>query len=837
MNATVLPRRDSTAHQIVDKCGAPYKASITTNWWVSDPTRFADKTEGNAIKAFTTGKAYFADLLAEIKAAKTQILIAGWQVNWDALMAPGVRLYDALFQAAQVNPVLKIYIMPWDDHEPVQTYDDQTMIVFNKVLNQQLGRTQVFTRLSPTYAKTDASYFSHHQKQVVIDGCIAYIGGIDLAYGRYCDEHYTLQANAHGREGLNRYNNCVEQIANMPTDKLADPDLLTGAGDTFKVLSNSQSTADQIAARIHQGGWQPKYAEAKYNVAIDAASTATNEVVATTLDPACQPRMPWQDVHCRIEGPAASDLMRNFVNRWNIKATGKERLEPAPALATQPKKGQAHIQVLRSAPHGHCLAEYKALNSKQGITAPQGTQRDILTAMQQLIQNSRRFIYIENQFFVSGFGQESEQADSAMSPAARFINQYNAAGKNDTDQNSGAIWAGRINSKSHIKPLSRSIDRSETLSPPTNPIVKQLLQRIQDSALSRSPFHVYITVPVHPEGPLSNATIVTQVYWTMQTLVFGSNSLLNGIRRIIKARDLLKANDCNFMDAISNETNLAYQDIDLEQCEEFVTLLNLRNWAKIGDSYVTEQIYVHTKVMIVDDLFALMGSANINDRSLLGERDSELAVLVMDGDTQRADINGAGSNKVVRNFAHNLRKDLWKKIFGFTDGKSPASELAQAIEQPGIPDSWKLIQRRAKRNAELYEQAFDWVPRNLDGKDPLDDEGNPRRASILPTWDSTKDAPTGSTWGKKGMLISPMPFQPEFWDKPRHSKEAVTVLSKIKGFITSLPIEWTKGEYNRFAYPTALVADNNVPTGTGTEADTQTEVAAAAPASTQRITG
>ncbi len=76
---------------------------------------------------------------------------------------------------------------------------------------------------------------------------------------------------------------------------------------------------------------------------------------------------------------------------------------------------------------------------------------------------------------------------------------------------------------------------------------------------------------------------------------------------------------------------------------------------------VTEQIYVHSKLMIVDDRFALLGSANINDRSLLGERDSELAVLVMDEDAETADINGDGCKGPVRVFAHQLRKKIWNK--------------------------------------------------------------------------------------------------------------------------------------------------------------------------------
>lgn len=38
------------------------------------------------------------------------------------------------------------------------------------------------------------------------------------------------------------------------------------------------------------------------------------------------------------------------------------------------------------------------------------------------------------------------------------------------------------------------------------------------------------------------------------------------------------------------------------------------------------QVYVHSKIMIVDDRATLIGSANINDRSLLGSRDSEVSL-------------------------------------------------------------------------------------------------------------------------------------------------------------------------------------------------------------------
>ena len=58
--------------------------------------------------------------------------------------------------------------------------------------------------------------------------------------------------------------------------------------------------------------------------------------------------------------------------------------------------------------------------------------------------------------------------------------------------------------------------------------------------------------------------------------------------------------------------------------------MGLRTHAILDNGPVTEQIYVHSKVMIIDDKIALIGSANINDRSMNGDRDSELAIIVED---------------------------------------------------------------------------------------------------------------------------------------------------------------------------------------------------------------
>ena len=51
-----------------------------------------------------------------------------------------------------------------------------------------------------------------------------------------------------------------------------------------------------------------------------------------------------------------------------------------------------------------------------------------------------------------------------------------------------------------------------------------------------------------------------------------------------------------------------------------------------NDVLTTEQVYIHAKVCIVDDRLAIIGSANINERSQRGDRDSELAAIIKDKD-------------------------------------------------------------------------------------------------------------------------------------------------------------------------------------------------------------
>ena len=60
--------------------------------------------------------------------------------------------------------------------------------------------------------------------------------------------------------------------------------------------------------------------------------------------------------------------------------------------------------------------------------------------------------------------------------------------------------------------------------------------------------------------------------------------------------------------------------------------------------------------MIIDDARVFIGSANINDRSMMGDRDSELGVLVQAGETIDSILNGKKDK--VSKYAFTLRMRL-----------------------------------------------------------------------------------------------------------------------------------------------------------------------------------
>lgn len=758
---------------------------------------FAEYTTGNQVDACLGGKAYYDKLLIEFAKAEESIYITGWQVNWDALLAPGKRLVDALLDQVKVKPQLQVYIMVWKSMSPVQTYDRATERVF-AALNVQLGREVFYVRLA---GEQSGIFFSHHQKCVIIDESVAFVGGIDLAYGRY-DENtgdggkYNLVANTEGRLGMNMYNSCISYTdpANGydPMDEyvhspypMKNDERDHEQKDAYN-KKREQESARHIAETVMYGkdNWQRPDRDGnddkkKYHY----------------LDASIQPRMPWQDYQIRIEGPAVDDLVRNFVARWNSywdRSKENELQTNKPVLTwraeyTSPQSGGCQVQVLRSASLNMRVQEYK---ETQGVAEPRMKQDDILRAMNQLIHNAEHYIYIENQFFVSAFGEPSIPDNAPYSPEAKEIARLD-----------------------RIKAVATKLVYGDSDKQPVNLVAQWLGDRIKNVIYARysHDFHVCIVLPVHPEGKLDDGAVMAQVHLTRQTLVHGSKSLLNRVRQALWVRRQLdkdpRANWSALIPVLETqcEAEKLYEEISFEECAKYVTLLNLRAYAELESSSgdkkiaVTEQIYVHSKLMIVDDRYVLVGSANINERSLLGDRDSELAVLISDTQGGYNDIDGSGIKSPYREFARNLRRKIWTKLLGDAVG-----EYSDFLEHPAKAENWQKIRELALKNTRYYEEVFEFIPRNY-LNDVVKDE----------MYDDHKDelmAPIWPIFGGENITIAEaaknMPFSADFWHRYKNNDvfmDKKDNLNNIKGYITLLPIHWAEGENNLVDYHVEII--------------------------------
>lgn len=204
--------------------------------------------------------------------------------------------------------------------------------------------------------------------------------------------------------------------------------------------------------------------------------------------------------------------------------------------------------------------------------------------------------------------------------------------------------------------------------------------------------------------------------------------------------------------------------------------------------------------MNADDRVAILGSANINDRSQLGDRDSELAVIVRDDAQIDVKLNGASNDPVSEN-VHKLRMRLWKKLFGLMGSSMPATSLQGVLDKPAAQATWEAIQKVAMANAVAYNTAFPFLA-NVTG-DP---------STIWPTWNK-----------ETHRLKNHMPFNERFWREDEIRDEHFTwdAASRapeskpvgVQGFIVALPLTWTEGESNISGMNLSLLANINAPDG------------------------
>lgn len=215
------------------------------------------------------------------------------------------------------------------------------------------------------------------------------------------------------------------------------------------------------------------------------------------------------------------------------------------------------------------------------------------------------------------------------------------------------------------------------------------------------------------------------------------------------------------------------------------------------DAFVSEELYVHSKIMIVDDRHVICGSANMNDRSQLGSHDSEIAIVVED--PTEFDSTMAGRPYRATRFAASLRRHLFRKHLGLVrpqDYTSPdnnyhpigtpnkydwGSHEDRLVEDPLSNEFQSLWNNTARTNTEAFEKVFHPVPTDKVRTWKQYDEYYERffKESKDAKQEAGKDPAKPSTW-KWGHVVAE-----EF---PGGVNEVKEVLSRIRGTLVEMPL-------------------------------------------------
>lgn len=408
----------------------------------------------------------------------------------------------------------------------------------------------------------------------------------------------------------------------------------------------------------------PKPKSALFNEWYNAEFWNLEPDTAAALTPTL-PRQTWHDIACVVQGPTGWDVVREFVGRWNLTNGGflkgdhddkaiKTVLDKVDALLqdanfAKPEAPAANPnarwkgRVLRSQPKKHWGPPEK-------VKLPKSLEGKFDWTLEETeVERSIQDFYVDT-----------------IRRAERFIyieTQYLIG--------SGAKWKKARNS---VK----------------NAIPEAIVERTKTMIRQGKPFHTYIVMPMFPEGAPAGSAAMWQRHYEFETMRYMANEI----------------------HAEAKKHGLSWFN--------FISYFFPARWAQLPSAPSTAgnrerritdngryMIYVHSKYMLVDDRFAIIGSANLNERSLAGDRDSEICVYLEPS-------KGKEAQAVTQ--MQFFRKQIWRGLLaprpipvGFTDDP--------AWDQPESAACVRAVHGTAFRNYLYFRRGLRTVTANVSTPD------------------------------------------------------------------------------------------------------------------------
>lgn len=368
---------------------------------------------------------------------------------------------------------------------------------------------------------------------------------------------------------------------------------------------------------------------------------------------------PYQDYACRIVGESLVAVSKNFTDAWNRAKGNGEKLarthdlkNPPAGLSRNLKGPPQQAQIVR--------------------TQPEEKEKTIQRLYRQATSFARQYLYIENQYF-----QYTEWATQLKACRAGHVKGWQAAGKSLADLPNLHVMVV-IPTPERAGMVPRTYDTVTTLGHGTS--VPNQDKLIEDELKKHAEWEAYATTmrakgqapsPYKYPGPLSPLAQSAKSLGSKDNIAKELNAM--GLRTLVGS---LWTYDPAWR---------TRQRKDIEQAEEWegVPHAKQRHKAMVdklkSDRY--REIYIHSKLMIIDDSMFTLGSANLNLRSMAVD----------------AEMNVASDDPKC---SEDLRRRVWGLHTGGADRCNPAS-----LEPKLVADAFNRWQQLMKNNEAAMDRS------------------------------------------------------------------------------------------------------------------------------------
>ncbi|XP_076810877.1 phospholipase D1-like isoform X2 [Clavelina lepadiformis] len=685
---------------------------------------------------FVDGSSYFAAVADAMESAKEEIFITDWWLSPEIFLKRPMtegdywRLDKVLKRKAAEG--VKIYVQLYKEVEVAIGLDS----AYTKRTLTKLHPQNIRVMRHPDLSPEETLLWAHHEKVVVVDQSVAFIGGIDLCYGRWDDHLHRLTDVGTGGDVVDGENlddtpqttstahsmtalafgmfgtmtmgvvNQVGQKEEQPKPKAAQLDSM-GAKEKNKLkkfltkgkrksseefdsldFSPSKTEPDGLVSSTSQGYGSLNETTPLFHADIKSTTeTVTNgkpkgkteiyleqyKEMVTKADKMGKSRL-WigKDYNnfilkdlTNLDDPFEDEIDRNKVARmpWHDIACvtyGKAARDAARHFIQ--RWNFSKIQKKKTGEHVTFLLP-KCYSDDTFNISPDQILPNAVKADVQILRSSCEW----------------------------------SAGISKTERSIQNAYLDAIERAEHFIYIENQFFITCRENPQVqNSICEALYRKIVQTHERKKNFRVYVIMPLVPgfEGDISDSSksraIRTVLDWQYKSILRGSCSLMEALNKTIGEANSWK----------------------------YVSFCGLRTHSKLKGKPVTEMIYVHSKMMIVDDRLVIIGSANINDRSMTGERDSEVAMLIEDTQFTQAIMDEKPYN--VGLYAASLRRRCFCEHLGFLpkdyDGTSAtfdplhdeaALKVSDIVADKFFKDTWM---KTAAVNTTIYEKVFKCVP-------------------------------------------------------------------------------------------------------------------------------